>query len=265
MSMKRILGTMLASRMAGRGRRRGALGSASALGMLGSRRRRGGLGGKLGLAALGYMAYQAYQGSQSSSSQSHAGHASGTTAGAGRSTGSSTGSSGSTASSIVDKIRDTANEFLSGGSQNSQSASGSPTSPSGAANQPDPEDVREGEEAAERFSEDEALLMIRAMITAAYADGSLSDAERSRILDAIGEADATPEERATMEREIANPRPLDELLPKVTDKETAEEFYLVSRAAVDGDSEGDRRYLADLRQRLDLTEEEAAEADSIAA
>ncbi|WP_037261898.1 DUF533 domain-containing protein [Roseivivax halodurans] len=255
MSMKRILGTMLASRMAGRGRRRGALGSASALGMLGSRRRRSsGLGGKLGLAALGYMAYQAYQSSQSSTAQSQAGHRSGTTTG-GSAAGSGTASG--SVGSIVDKIRDTANEFLSGGSQSSHSSAQN--------GEAAPEDLREGEEAAERFSEDEALLMIRAMITAAYADGSLSDAERSRILDAIGEADATPEERATMEREIANPRPLDVLLPGVKDKETAEEFYLVSRAAVDGDSEGDRRYLADLRQRLDLTEEEAAEADSIAA
>lgn len=242
MSMKRILGTMLATRMAGRGRRRGALGTASALGLLGGRRRRSsGLGSKLGLAALGYMAFQAYQKSQSSQS--------------GSAQSATTTSSGS---SLIDTIRDKANELLGDGS--------GPTQASGqaAAASADDEDMREGEAAAERFSEDEALLMIRAMITAAYSDGALSQDERARIVQAIDDADATPEERATMEREIANPKPLDTLLGQVNDQETAEEFYLASRAAVDGESAQEQRYLSDLRQRLGLSEEEAAEADAIA-
>ncbi|UMA63575.1 tellurite resistance TerB family protein [Roseivivax marinus] len=240
--MKRILGTMLATRMAGRGRRRGALGTASALGLLGGRRRRSsGLGSKLGLAALGYMAFQAYQKSQSSQS--------------GSAQSATTTSSGS---SLIDTIRDKANELLGDGS--------GPTQASGqaAAASADDEDMREGEAAAERFSEDEALLMIRAMITAAYSDGALSQDERARIVQAIDDADATPEERATMEREIANPKPLDTLLGQVNDQETAEEFYLASRAAVDGESAQEQRYLSDLRQRLGLSEEEAAEADAIA-
>lgn len=248
MSMKRILGTMLATRMAGRGRSRGALGSASALGLLGSRRRRhSGIGGKLGLAALGYMAYQAYQDSQSRQAGS-----------TGR-TGTAGAAGASSGGSIVDTLRDKANEFLAGGPQPEAGAAGS-----GTAETPDEQELHEGEAAAERFSEDEAMLMIRAMITAAYADGSLSQEERGRIVQAIGDAEATPEERATMEREIANPQPLEQLLTQVNDHETAEEFYLASRAAIDGDSEGDRRYLADLQKRLGLSEEEVAEADSLA-
>ncbi|ETW14149.1 hypothetical protein ATO8_04626 [Roseivivax marinus] len=245
MSMKRILGTMLATRMAGRGRRRGALGTASALGLLGGRRRRSsGLGSKLGLAALGYMAFQAYQKSQSSQS--------------GSAQSATTTSSGSSGGSLIDTIRDKANELLGDGAGPTQ-ASGQAAAPSA-----DDEDMREGEAAAERFSEDEALLMIRAMITAAYSDGALSQDERARIVQAIDDADATPEERATMEREIANPKPLDTLLGQVNDQETAEEFYLASRAAVDGESAQEQRYLSDLRQRLGLSEEEAAEADAIA-
>ncbi|SFD49638.1 DUF533 domain-containing protein [Roseivivax sediminis] len=254
MSMKRILGTMLASRMAGRGHSKGALGSSAALGLLGARRpRRRGLGSKLGVAALGYMAYQAYQSSQSS--QSHAQSQHGATG-----TASSTGSHGASGSSgLIDKIRDKANEFLNAG-PSSATSQGDGRAEAAAPDQ----DLREAEDAAERFSDDEALLMIRAMITAAYADGALSQEERARIVQAIGDADATPEERATMEREIANPKPLDELLTEVNDEETAEEFYLASRAAVDGHGEQERRYLEDLRTRLGLSEEDAADVEAIA-
>ncbi|MFZ3584955.1 DUF533 domain-containing protein [Loktanella sp. DJP18] len=250
MSMKRILGTMLATRMAGRGRRSGALGSASALGLLGSRRRRrGGLGGKLGLAGLGYMAYQAYRDSQSrQTGQTGAQHvgAQSTHAGGG---------------GLMDKLRDTANEFLAGGTDSPSSGSAASGNTAG---EPDEKDLHDGQAAAERFSEDKALLMIRAMITAAYADGSLSQDERGRIVQAIQEADATPDERATMEREIANPKPLDELLAQVDDEETAEEFYLASRAAIEGMSDADRKYLLDLQHKLGLSPEGAAEADAIA-
>lgn len=242
MSMKRILGTMLATRMAGRGRRRGALGTASALGLMGSRRRRSRMGGKLGLAALGYMAYQAYQDNQSRQSAQQGGQG-----GAQRAGGSGGG--------LMDNLRNAANQILGGGA-------GAAARPS--TSTADDPDLREGEAAAEKFSEDEALLMIRAMITAAYSDGSLSQDERSRILQAIDEADASPEERATMEREIANPKPLETLLAQVNDEETADQFYIASRAALDGEGEADRRYLAELRAKLNLSEGDAAEAETIA-
>ena len=61
MSLKRVLGAMLASRVAGRGRTGGSLGTAAMLAALAGRR---GMGGKLGLAALGYMAYRAYRDQQ---------------------------------------------------------------------------------------------------------------------------------------------------------------------------------------------------------
>jgi uncharacterized membrane protein YebE (DUF533 family) len=246
MSMKRILGTMLATRMAGRGRSNGALGSASALGLLGARGRRGGIGSKLGLAGLGYMAYQAYQNSQTRQAGQTVGH------------GQSASGGG-----LIDKLRDTAQELLGGGSGPSSQVSGQPQG-SGPSQVSGDQDLRDGEAAADRISEDEALLMIRAMITAAYSDGALSQEERGRILQAIEEADATTAERATMEREIANPKPLDQLLSEIDDEETAEEFYLASRAALDGDGEADRKYLLELRDRLGLSQEVAAEADSIA-
>ncbi len=246
MSMKRILGTMLASRMLGRGGSRGALGTASALGMLTSlgRRRTGGTGSKMGLAALGYIAYQAYQGRQSNQTpQQHS-----------QKPGVRGGNTEGNGDGLMDKLRDAANDFLGGGE------AGTADEDHNSINR----NLQEGEAAAERFSEDEALLMIRAMITAAYSDGAMSHEERKRILQAIGSADATAAERQIIEGEIAHPKSLSTLLEMVNDQETAQEFYLASRAALDGSSLADRTYLVTLRNTLGLSPEEAAEADSIA-
>lgn len=247
MALKRVLGMMLASRLAGRGRRRGGLGAAGLLGGLGYRRRRG-LGGKLGLASLGYMAYRAYQDHQKRT----AGASSGATSGAGVTSGGSSGGIGG-------MIQDAADRLTGGGASSGGSAQ---PEPRGA--EPEP-DLSEDEAAAERVSDDEALLLIRAMIAAAHADGVLSEEERVGIMGQIDEAGADEADRRVMEREIADPKPVDELLAQVRDEETAQRFYLASCAAVDPDTERNRAYLSDLRRRLGLSEEEAAEVEELTA
>ena len=227
MSLKRILGVMLASRMAGRGRRRGGLGSAAMLGGLGGR----GMRGKAGVAALGYMAYQAYRDHQSRQ------RASGSTAHA-----ASTGSQGSGLSGIFDQIAGA----LGGEAQASES--------------PDPRH----KQAADEMSDDRALLLIRGMIAAAHADGHLSTDERHRISGQLDEAEATADERRLISTEIENPKPLDTLLAQINDHDTAVEFYLASRAAVDSTTDANAAYLTLLRHRLGITEEEAQEAEELA-
>ena len=238
MSLKRILGTMLATRMAGRGRRRGAMGTSAMLGGLGYRRRPM-MGGKMGLAALGYMAYRAYQDHQSK--------AKGSADGMGQS------SSGGGLAGMVRDVADRLGVDTTGGG-------GTGAAPGGTE-----EDLRQEEQAAESFSDRTALLLIRAMIAAAYSDGAMSTEERQRITQEIEEAGADDEDRRVMEREIANPKPLDDRLAEVNDGETAEEFYLASRAAVDGETEANRAYLLELRQRLGLSEQQAAEVEELAA
>ena len=240
MSLKRILGTMLVSRMAGRGRRggggMGGLGTAAMLGGLGGRR--GGMGRKLGLAAMGYMAYKAYQDHQRSQ-QARPG-----VAGAAGGAGSATASGG-----LGGMIQGLADQFGLGGA-------------AGGGSEPEP-DLSAEEAAAARMSDDTALLHLRGMIAAAYADGALSHDERAKIMAGIDEAEPTASERATMEREIANPKPLSELLPHVRDHETAQQFYLASIAAIDPETQANRAYLADLRGRLGLSDDEVREAEAM--
>lgn len=290
MSLKRILGTMLASRMAGRGKRGGALGTAAMLGGRG-RRRSSSTGGKMGIAALGYMAYRAYQDHQSKSASGAGGAQAAGGSATGASTSGGSGSGGSGGGGIAGMVQDVLDKVMGGQSSSGQSSAGQPASgqssagqsssgqsasgqspagksPAGRADGAGPEPLREEElqeeaRAAEELSDDTALLLIRAMITAAYADGALSMEERQRIVDAIDEAGGDAEDRAVMEREIANPKPLDELLAEVDDEETAEEFYMASRAAIDGDTDEHRAYLSDLRQRLGLSEAQAAEVEEM--
>jgi uncharacterized membrane protein YebE (DUF533 family) len=243
MTLRSVLGTMLASRMAGRGGRRGGglgagLGSAAMLGMLGGRRR-GGLGGKVGLAALGYMAYQAYQDRQAPGAGA---------AGEGRDTGSGGGFSG-----IVGNL---AERFGIGGGDG-QSTPAPETAPAAGP-------TAEDRQAAESFSDEKALLLIRGMIAAAHSDGQISPVERTRIVQQLQAGGADAEDRRVVEREMEAPRGLDELVAEARRHDLAQEFYLASRAAIDGESEAHRAYLADLRQRLGLSEAEAAEIEGLA-
>lgn len=245
MSMKRILGMMLASRMAGRGGR-GGLGGLAAGGLLGGRR--GGFGRKAGLASLGYMAYRAYQdyASKNAGASQHFG-----------ATGASTGqsASGGGLGNVLKDIASSVTDALSGQDQTK------------GAREPAPREsafTADDQRAAETFSEDTALLLIRAMVTAANADGTITQEERRRILAQAEEAGADPSERGILDRELANPRPLDELLESVRDEETAEEFFVSSRLAVDDTSEAHRAYLVLLRERLGLSKQQVEEFEPVA-
>lgn len=264
MSMKRILGMMLASRMAGRGMRGrggfpgGGLGGLAAAGLLGGRR--GGLGRKAGLAALGYMAYRAYQDHQAKTATGTQGASQDRPAAAGAS-GANPGSSGPAGGGLgelIGGVMKSVGDALGGTGTRDETRGGgaSPFAEPPAAQAFTAEDER----AAEALGEDKALLLLRAMIAAANADGEISAEERSRIMSQAEDAD----DRRALERELAAPRPLDELLGQVRDRETAEEFYLSSRMAVDGENSANRAYLASLRDRLGLAERDAAEIDALA-
>ena len=249
-NLQRMLGAMLASRMAGRGGMAGALGSAAMLGGLGGSRRgrsRGGigsgLGGKAGLAALGYLAYRAYQSSQQDRERD-----------AGRPD-EARRSGGGPLGGLLDG--------LTGGGQSGRTPGSGASLSERIGNVLNPrQDEPPSEDVA--LSDNKALLLIRAMITAANSDGQISPQERGRIIAKLDEAGADADDRRVIEKELQNPRPLDELLREVQDPETAQQFYLASRAAIGGTNEVQKSYLSYLRQRLNLPEDVVAEVEQFA-
>lgn len=108
-----------------------------------------------------------------------------------------------------------------------------------------------------------ALLLIRAMIAAANADGRISPDEQRRILASLDAAQADAEDRRIVEAELRAPKPMDEIVREVRDPETAEQVYLASELAVQGGNEVDRQYLGYLASRLGLSDARRRELDSM--
>ncbi|MEE8583589.1 MAG: DUF533 domain-containing protein [Acidobacteriota bacterium] len=108
--------------------------------------------------------------------------------------------------------------------------------------------------ASEQTRQDNALLLIRAMIAAAHADGQLDDKERSSILSQVEEAGLGEEERRFMLQELDHPRRMDSLLPAGLTPELREQVYAASLLAIEVDTQAERDYLDRLAQRLGLDE-----------
>ena len=96
------------------------------------------------------------------------------------------------------------------------------------------------------------MLLIRAMIAAANADGEITPDERQRITTKLDQAGAGADERAVLERELGNPRSVDQMVREVHDPETAEQVYLISRIAMNPASAAEKAYLDFLDARLEF-------------
>jgi uncharacterized membrane protein YebE (DUF533 family) len=97
----------------------------------------------------------------------------------------------------------------------------------------------------------EALRIVRLAISAAYADGSVSDTERAAILDQAGTAGVAD----IVEAEIQTPRPLAEIVSGVNDAAQRATMYVLGYSMVRGDEQpsgAERIYLAQLANLLGL-------------
>ncbi|MBK4723545.1 tellurite resistance TerB family protein [Azospirillum sp. YIM DDC1] len=261
-NLSKVLGVILANGLAGRTGRGPAFAAALplVLGKKGKKKKKGhyghgygapqvpaggmGLFQKAGLASLAYLAYKAYQDNQKRPTA--AGHPSaqpsGPVSGRGLSgildrfgLGGALGGvlGGAAAGGAVGGLGDRLANVLRGGT-------------------PEPD-----------LGDAKALLLIRAMIAAANADGRISIDEQRRILDSLDAAQAEPEDRRIVEAELRTPRPMDDIIREVRDPETAEQVYLASELAVRGGNDVDRQYLAYLASRLGLTDARRRELDSM--
>lgn len=98
------------------------------------------------------------------------------------------------------------------------------------------------------------VLLIRAMIAAANADGVLDDTERMRILGQLEGVGLTEEEKDFLCAEFDAPRSLQAIVAAVSSPAVAAQVFTVSLLAVDVDTQDERDYLAGLRQALNLDE-----------
>ncbi len=108
-----------------------------------------------------------------------------------------------------------------------------------------------GTTAATDTMEENAKLMIRAMIQAAKADGEIDAAERAKIMDHLG--DASPEELAFIEAELD--APVDAMgLANDTSQQMAAQVYAAAIMTIRVDSLKEADYLNTLAKGLGLSD-----------
>ena len=98
----------------------------------------------------------------------------------------------------------------------------------------------------------EAVLLLKAMIASASADGVIDAQERQTIMGELERAGLTPEERSFLDKEFASPASLKEIASEAAGAGKAKEAYIVSLVAVSVDAPAERNYLVGLAGALGL-------------
>jgi uncharacterized membrane protein YebE (DUF533 family) len=225
--LTKVLGVMMAARMAGRSSKLGAVAAATPV-LFGKGTPGGGwsFSQKAGLAALGYLAYRAYSDSQTAAPPQPA-------------------KSGGLFGSVLGSLG-------MGGRSAADSGFGDRLA-SGLRGPATPPQIESGK----------AHLLIRAMVAAAAADGEISAEERRSIMSRLDQAGAGPEERRIVEGELNNPPGVEAIVREVRDPDTAAEVYLASNLAVVVDTPAERAYLDYLATRLKITPDQKQELDRL--
>jgi uncharacterized membrane protein YebE (DUF533 family) len=103
------------------------------------------------------------------------------------------------------------------------------------------------------------LILVRAMIAAARADGRLDAQESQAIFQRIESLGLDPTDQAILVAEMGRPVDVDAIVNSADSTEVAAEIYLVSRLAIDVDTAAEKSYLAMLAARLQLPPELVSE------
>ncbi len=95
-------------------------------------------------------------------------------------------------------------------------------------------------------------LMLRAMISAAKADGVVDEDELQRIVGRLAEDGLTTEEKQFLMRELQSPLDLPGLIAAVPNEAVAAQVYAASLLAIELDNDAEFAYLRQLAQGLGL-------------
>jgi uncharacterized membrane protein YebE (DUF533 family) len=117
---------------------------------------------------------------------------------------------------------------------------------------PPPEDTAFHPSQAPQGEAEFALILVRAMIAAARADGHVDDEERKKIGDRIGLAGIGEEAGKFLIDELERPVDLDTLVAAAQTDAQKVELYTASRLAIEPETRAERGYLDMLAGRLKL-------------
>ncbi len=98
----------------------------------------------------------------------------------------------------------------------------------------------------------DAVLLIRAMIAAANADGAIDADERGAILERLKSVALSSEEHQFIMHELLVPKPMHTIAAAATSPELARQVYLASILAITVDTDEEIDYLRHLAEQLRL-------------
>lgn len=99
------------------------------------------------------------------------------------------------------------------------------------------------------------MLLMRAMIAAAYSDGHIDNSEREKIFAQVETMDLSTQEKATLFDELRKPLDLASLVSQVPNAQTGIEVYAASAAALDLQQQDSQAYLHALANQLCIPSE----------
>ncbi|HEU4377975.1 MAG TPA: DUF533 domain-containing protein [Hyphomicrobiaceae bacterium] len=114
---------------------------------------------------------------------------------------------------------------------------------------------------AKATSNDDATLLLRAMIAAAAADGRVDAAEQKKILSGFAQGDLSAEARQFFAREFETPATVDELADACSSPEQGVKIYTAARLAVDVDTDQEHEFLTALAEKLGIDDALAEHID----
>jgi uncharacterized membrane protein YebE (DUF533 family) len=106
----------------------------------------------------------------------------------------------------------------------------------------------------EPAQEDQARVLIKAMVSAAKSDGKIDQAEQEKIVSNLGD-EVSDEERQFVISEMQSPLDLDGLLKSVPSGAEMQ-VYMMSLLGIDLDSREEAQYLDKLRKGMGMNEEQ---------
>lgn len=117
---------------------------------------------------------------------------------------------------------------------------------------PPPSDTGFAPSQAPQGEDEFAIALIRAMISAAAADGHIDDEERRNISGKLSLAGLDGEAQDFLNQEIARPQSIDQLVAAARSDAQKAELYTAARLAINSDTRAERGYLDQLAGRLGL-------------
>jgi uncharacterized membrane protein YebE (DUF533 family) len=141
---------------------------------------------------------------------------------------------------------------------------GKPLIDMGGGVEPAPAESPLGETADEEQDRRTAMLIIRAMIAAASADGVVDNVERSSIVGGLEKAGLDVTAAKFLDQEFANPATVEALVAGATTPAIATQVYTAARIAVDPDQPAEQRFLERLAAGLKVEPALVSQIDAAA-